>query len=142
MKKKFEKAFYNAVLDTDLYYLIYEYIRSHYQTIVDKYAIKDWYDLDNATVDTWKALGTNAIDWLETEQLPKVYELMHDDNAPNGDTWGVLYYQTLSYMDKNYRGLATFRGRNATEQRQICIECINDLRNLVTEIRELTEEDI
>ena len=140
--KEFSKIFYNAVVDMDLFYTIYEYITANYGEVVKKHSVNCYADLENAPVEKWKAIGNDAIKWLETENLPKVTVLYPNDNSPGKDTWGVLYYQTLSYMDRNHVGLFTFRHSNETEQLNMCHKCIENLKRLVNEIRETEDKDI
>ena len=104
MKAK-TKAFYNAVVDVDLFYTIYDYLRFNPGCAKD-YNIFSTVDFDNLTFEDWKYLAKDAISWLVHRQLPNVYIMCNEERAPSADTWGTLYYQTLNYMmikDSNIR---------------------------------------
>ena len=94
---KQNKVFYNFVIDGDLFYTIYDYLR------FNKYArdhnnIHTLDDLENFTLDKVKSLCYEAINWLREVQYPKIYKVGLDDNSPDSTTWGTLYYQTLNYI--------------------------------------------
>jgi len=137
---KQNKVFYNFVIDGDLFYTIYDYLR------FNKYArdhnnIHTLYDLENFNVDQAKSLALEAINWLKEVQLPKIYKLNLDDDSPNSTTWGTLYYQTLNYM-------AIIGAEHSIRKGDLNItklwanKTIEYLKDLVDDIREPNDEDL
>lgn len=136
------KTFYNAVIDGDLFFTIYDYLRFHPKEVKEYYNIKTTDDFDNLSIDDWKDLAEDAIYWLEHYQLPKV-TVLHDDNpAPSMDTWGTLYYQTCNYMGIREVGQPTLHNRDLNGIVKACIGCIEYLKEKRLEIREVTDEDL
>lgn len=136
------KTFYNAVIDGDLFFTIYDYLRFHPKEVKEYYNIKTTDDFDNLSIDDWKDLAEDAIYWLEHYQLPKV-TVLHDDNpAPSMDIWGTLYYQTCNYMGIREVGQPTLHSRDLNGIVKACIGCIEYLKEKRLEIREVTDEDL
>lgn len=134
------KVFYNAVLDGDLFFTIYDYLRFN-PGCAKEYKVFSTRDFDNLTLDDWKDLAEDTIFWLEQTQLPKVYCMKGEECSPSLDTWGTLYYQTLNYMAiKNIR--VSMREMTLSETIVYCIACIEYLKELSLEIREPNDEDI
>ena len=137
---KQNKVFYNVVIDGDLFFTIYDYLRFNPGCARD-YKVFSTRDFDNLTLEDWKDLAEYAIWWLEYVQLPKVYVIHSEEWAPSLDTWGTLYYQTLNYMAiKNIR--ESIRKMTLNETVEHCIACIEYLKELAIEIHEPTDEDI
>lgn len=134
------KIFYNAVINSDLFYTIYDYLRFNREACLD-YKIFSTKDFDCLTYEDWIYLAHDAIKWLEKEQLPKVSELDFEDNSPTADTWGTLYYQTLSFMSvKNIR--KSIRSAKLNEIIDTCNKCIEYLKEEADKIREPNEYDL
>lgn len=137
---KENKVFYNAVIDTDLFFTIYDYLRFNPACAKD-YKVFSTRDFDNLTLEDWKDLAEDTIYWLEYNQLSKVYFLTYDDCSPIADTCGTLYYQTLNFMAiKDIR--EKIRDRNVNDVIILCKSCIEYLKELASEIREPNDEDI
>lgn len=140
MDKK-NKVFMNAVMNDDLFFTIYDYLRFHPQIARKNYNILTTDDFEKLSVEDWKDVAEDTIYWLEHDQLPKVYLLGYDDNSPSMDTWGTLYYQTLAYMSRNNIHKST-RQMDIVELVKTCRDCLEDMKNLMDEIRETTYEDL
>lgn len=140
MDKK-NKVFMNTVMNDDLFFTIYDYLRFHPQVARENYNILTTDDFEKLSVEDWKDVAEDAIYWLEHDQLPKVYVLKQDDNSPSIDTWGTLYYQTLAYMNRNNIRKST-RQMDIVELVKTCRDCLEDMKNLMDEIRETTYEDL
>ena len=136
------KTFYNAVIDGDLFFTIYDYLCFHPKDVKEYYNIKTTDDFDNLSIDDWKDLAEDAIFWLEHNQLPTVNKLTRDDPAPSMDTWGTLYYQTCNYLGIKEVGEPTLRSRDLNGTVHACINCIEYLKEKRLEIREVTDEDL
>lgn len=136
------KYFCNAVLNDDLFFTIYDYLRFHPQVAREYYHILSTDDFDKLTVEDWKDVAEDAIYWLEHDQLPNVYVLKEDDNSPGMDTWGTLYYQTLAYMGRSKKYTKTIRTMELGEIVNVCRDCIEDFKDLRDEIRELNDKDL
>lgn len=137
---KQNKVFYNAVLDGDLFFTIYDYLRFNPASARD-YKVFSTYDFDKLTCADWKDLAEDAIFWLEHRQLSKAYSMKGEDCAPDASTWGTLYYQTLTYMMlKDIR--KSTREMEYDELREHCVACINHLKELADEIREPNDKDL
>lgn len=137
------KVFYNGVIQEDLFFTIYDYLRFHPDVARTYYHVLTIDDFDNLSCEDWKDVAEDAIKWLESKQLPKVHIIGIDDNSPDMDTWGTLYYQTLAYMmrSKNHY-TKTIRTMNLDEIVSMCKECIEDFKHLVSEIHEPTDEEV
>ena len=136
------KTFYNAVVDVDLFFTIYDYLRFNPSCAKD-YNIFSTVDFDKLTFEDWKDLAEDTLWWLEYKQLPKVYSMLGEQCAPSADTWGTLYYQTLNYMmlkDSNIRKV--MRLMSLDELKDTCNKCIDYLRSKANEIRELNDKDL
>lgn len=137
---KQNKVFYNVVIDGDLFFTIYDYLRFNPDCAKD-YKVFSTRDFDNLTLEDWKDLAEDAIFWLEFKQLPEVYSMKGQPIAPSPDTWGTLYYQTLNYMA--IKGIReSLHDMNTSETVIKCIACIEYLKELALEIREPNDEDI
>ena len=137
---KQNKVFYNAVIDVDLFFTIYDYLRFNPQCARD-YKIFATYDFDKLSFEDWKDLAEDAIFWLEFKQLPKVYSMKGEECSPSPDTWGTLYYQTLNFMA--IKGIRESIREMTLEETVIkCKACIEYLKELVFEIREPNDDDI
>ena len=136
------KTFYNAVIDGDLFFTIYDYLRFHPKEVKEYYNIKTTDDFDNLSLEDWKDLAEDAIYWLEHNQLPTVNKLTRDDPVPSMDTWGTLYYQTCSYLGIKEVGCPTLHSRDLNGTVKACIGCIEYLKEKMDEIREVTDEDL
>ena len=134
------KTFYNAVIDGDLFFTIYDYIRFHPAAALNDYKIRTTDDFDNLTLEDWKDLADDAIFWLEHYQLPEVKML--DDIAPSMDTWGTLYYQTCNYLGIKEVGQPTLHSRDLNGIVKACINCIEYLTEKMDEIRDVTDNDL
>lgn len=134
------KTFYNAVIDGDLFFTIYDYLRFHPAAALNDYKIRTTDDFDNLTLEDWKDLAEDAIFWLEHYQLPEVK--MIDDIAPSMDTWGTLYYQTCNYLGIKEPGYPTLRSRDLNGTVKACINCIEYLKGKLDEMREPTDYDL
>ena len=136
---KQNKVFYNFVIDGDLFFTIYDYLR------FNKYArnhnnIHTLYDLENFNVDQAKELAKEAINWLREVQFPKIYKPKLDDGSPDSATWGTLYYQTLNYMMIVDAEHSICKGDlNVTIK--WADKTIEYLDSLIDEIREPNDED-
>lgn len=137
---KQNKVFYNFVIDGDLFYTIYDYLR------FNKYArdhnnIHTLYDLENFNVDQAKSLAHEAINWLTEVQLANIYQVGLDDDSPNRATWGTLYYQTLNYMMivGAKHSIHTGDLNETIKWAEKTIEYLNDL---IDDIREPNDEDL
>ena len=136
---KQNKVFYNFVIDGDLFFTIYDYLR------FNKYArnhnnIHTLYDLENFNVDQVKKLAKEAINWLKEVQFSKIYQLGFDDSSPNSDTWGTLYYQTLNYM-MIVGAEHSIRKGDLNVTIKWAEKTIEYLDSLIDEIREPNDED-
>ena len=134
------KTFYNAVIDGDLFFTIYDYLRFHPSAALNDYKIRTTNDFDNLSLEDWGDLAEDAIFWLEHYQLPEVKML--DDIAPSMDTWGTLYYQTVNYISIKEVGQPTLHSRDLNGIVKACINCIEYLKEKRFEIREVTDEDL
>ena len=134
------KTFYNAVIDGDLFYTIYDYLRFNPAIAKNEYNILSTNDFDKLSYYDWLDLAEGAIFWLENMQLPKV-TLLYDYN-PSMDTWGTLYYQTVNYMSIKEVGSPTLRNRDLNGILEACRNCIEYLKEKRLEIREVTDEDL
>ena len=134
------KIFYNAIIDGDLFYTIYDYLRFNREVCHD-YKIFSTNDFDKLTYEDWIYLAHDTVKWLENEQLPKVHILDIEDNSPSSDTWGTLYYQTLNFMSiHNIR--ISLRQSSLNEIVDNCKKCIEYLKGLISKIREPNEYDL
>jgi len=70
------KTFYNAVIDGDLFFTIYDYLRFNPSAALNDYKIRTTNDFDNLSLEDWGDLAEDAIFWLEHYQLPEVRCLM------------------------------------------------------------------
>ena len=134
------KVFYNFVIDVDLFYTIYDYLRFN-SWARNKYNIHSLIELENLSVDKIKEIAYAAIDWLTEYQLPKIHKLDFDDVSPNSSTWGTLYYQALNYIavfDIHH----SIRKGDLNVTIELCKQTIEYLKDLVEEIREVTDEDL
>ena len=136
------KTFYNAVIDGDLFFTIYDYLRFHPKEVKEYYNIKTTDDFDNLSLEDWKDLAEDAIYWLEYNQLPTVNKLTRDDPAPSMDTWGTLYYQTCNYLGIKEVGYPALHSRDLNGTVKACIHCIEFLKEKIDEIREVTDDDL
>ena len=96
---------YNAVIDIDLFYTIYDWMRWHQTALERDFNVRTMYDFDNLTLEDWIDLADTAIMWLEQKQLPNVIKMNNDCPAPSNDEFGgfgTLYYQTLAYMNNHH----------------------------------------
>jgi len=134
------KTFYNAVIDGDLFFTIYDYLRFNPSAALNDYKIRTTNDFDNLSLEDWGDLAEDAIFWLEHYQLPEVKML--DDMAPSMDTWGTLYYQTVNYISIKEVGQPTLHSRDLNGIVKACINCIEYLKEKKFEIREVTDEDL
>lgn len=132
---------YNAVIDRDLFYTIYDWMRTHTDALAKDYGVVTMNDFDKLSLEDWKDLAEDAIMWLEHYELPKV-EYICDGESPSLDTWGTLYYQTLAYMSIKHAWEPTYRNRTFDEQIVLCKECIEYLKEKIDEIREPTDDDL
>ena len=137
---KQNKVFYNVVIDYDLFFTIYDYLRFN-PGCAKEYKIFSTQDFDNLTLEDWKDLADDAIRWLEHEQLGKVYVMKGEECSPTPDTWGTLYYQTLNYMA--IKGIHE-SVHNMTKEQIIekCKDCIDYLKSKINEMREPNDNDI
>ena len=137
------KVFYNAVINEDLFFTIYDYLRFN-PNAAHQYNILSINDLDNITLEDWKDVAEDAIYWLMHNQLPNVTQLGVDDDSPSMDTWGTLYYQTLAYIDRNHSKYVgqKIRGSEIETVVHLCNECIEDLKDLMDAIHEPTDADL
>jgi len=135
------KVFYNAVINEDLFFAIYDYIRFN-PDCARQYHIFSISDLDKLSLEDWKDLAGDTIYWLEHIQFPNIYVLKDDDNSPGIDTWGTLYYQTLSYMGHKKIYGKTIRQMELDEIVKQCRDCIENAKNLRDEIRPLNDNDL
>lgn len=137
------KVFYNAVINEDLFFTIYDYLRFN-PNAANQHKVLSTSDLDNLTLEDWKDVAEDAIYWLMHNQLPNVTQLGEDDNSPSMDTWGTLYYQTLAYIDRNHSKCVgqKIRGSEIETVVHLCNECIEDLKDLMDAIHEPTNADL
>jgi len=133
---------YNAVMDVDLFYTIYDWMRWHQTELEHDFNVRTMYDFDNLTLENWVNLADTAIMWLEQKQLPNVIKMDNDSPTPSNDEFGTLYYQTLAYMNSHHTFELTYRNRTEDEQKALCRECIENLKKLRNEIREPNDNDI
>ena len=136
---------YNAILDIDLFYTIYDWMRWHQTALERDFKVRTMYDFDKLTLEDWIDLADTAIMWLEREQLPNVIKMNDDCPAPSNDKhggFGTLYYQTLAYMSNYHAFEPTYRSRDLEGQKVMCKECIENLKKLRNEIREPNDNDI
>lgn len=140
--EKVNKYFLNAVLNIDLFYTIYDYFRFHPQIAHEYYHVLTTDDFNNLTVEDWKNAAEDTIYWLEHNQFLKVYKLNDNDNSPSMETWGTLYYQTLAYMGRKKIYGNTIRQMDLGEILKVCKDCIEDMKVLKDEIRELNDKDL
>lgn len=132
---------YNAVIDYDLFNVVESYLKLNRQKFFETDDMIGIYSiLANSSFDEYVKLATDAITWLEEVQLAKVTHLTYDDDAPND--WTTLYYQVLSYMNEECLGEPSYRSRVAEDQLELCVRCINALRQRVSEMREPCDEDL
>lgn len=136
------KTFYNAVIDRDLFFTIYDYLRFHPREVKEYYNIKTTDNFYNLTLEDWKDLAEDTIYWLEHTQLPTVNKLTNDDPAPTMETWGTLYYQTCNYLGIKEPGYPTLRSRDLNGTVKACINCIEYLKGKLDEMREPTDYDL
>ena len=136
------KVFYNAVINEDLFYTIYDYLRfnpsvqhKYYNDVV---ATNCW---DEMSIEDWQDVAADAIHWLTNEQCNKVYVVTPEDNAPNMETWGTLYYQTLAYIYRT-KSNVNLHHSDIYVTMDLCHKCIDDLTRLAREIHEPTDDDI
>ena len=137
------KVFYNAVIQEDLFFTIYDYFRFN-PNAARQYNVFSTSNLYNLTCEDWKDAAKDAIYWLTNNQLPNVTILGMDDDAPSMDTWGTLYYETLAYIDRNHSKCIGRRIRGSEIETIVCLcnKCIEDLKDLMDAIHEPTDEDI
>ena len=133
---------YNAVMDVDLFYTIYDWMRMNPDTLKRDFNVVTMYDFDKLTLEDWVDLADTAIDWLEKVQLPKVTIMDKNCPSPSLDSWLTLYYQTLAYMNDAHPWEPTYRSRSYSEQLELCKECIANFKKLRNEIREPNDNDI
>lgn len=133
------KVFYNAVIQEDLFFTIYDYLRFN-SNAARQYNIHSTLDFDNLSLEDWGDLAEDAIFWLEHYQLLEVKML--DDIAPSMDTWGTLYYQTVNYIGIKEVGQPTLHRRDLNGIIKACINCIEYLKEKRFEIHEVTDEDL
>ena len=137
------KVFYNAVIQEDLFFTIYDYFRFN-PGAARQHNVLSTSDFNNLTCDDWKDAAEDAIYWLMHNQLPNVTVLGIEDASPSADTWRTLYYQTLTYMYRNYSkcDIHNIRGSEIETIVCLCNKCIEDLKNFMDAIHEPTDEDI
>lgn len=135
------KYFMNAVVHEDLFFAIYDYLRCN-SKVAHKHDIKLVKDFDNLSVKDWKELAEGAIYWLDYYELQRITVIRPEDNAPSLDTWGTLYYQTLAYLAREKSTSKKLSTMDINELREVCEDCIDELKILMDEIHELTEDDL
>ena len=137
------KVFYNAVIQEDLFFTIYDYFRFN-PGAARQHNVLSTSDFNNLTCDDWKDAAEDAIYWLIHNQLPNVTVLGIEDASPSADTWRTLYYQTLTYMYRNYSkcDIHNIRGSEIETIVCLCNKCIEDLKNFMDPIHEPTDKDI
>lgn len=137
---KQNKIFYNVVIDRDLFFTIYDYLRFNREACND-YRIFSTDNFNDLSYENWIYLAHDTVKWLTDEQLPKVYSMQDIEVSPQSDTWGTLYYQTLNYMAiKNIReSIHQMTKEQAVEK---CKACIDYLKSKINEMREPNDEDI
>ena len=137
------KVFYNAVIQEDLFFTIYDYFRFN-PNAARQYNVFSTSNLYNLTCEDWKDAAKDAIYWLTNNQLPNVTILGMDDDAPSMDTWGTLYYETLAYIDRNHLKCIgrRIRGSEIETVINLCNECIEDFKDFIDAIHEPTDEDL
>ena len=137
---KQNKVFYNVVLDSDLFFTIYDYLRFNREACHD-YKIFSTDNFDDLSYEDWIYLAHDTIKWLTDEQLPKVYSMQDIDISPQADTWGTLYYQTLNYMAiKNIR--ESIHNMTTEQTVEKCKAAIQYLKSKIDEMREPNDNDI
>ena len=134
------KVFYNVVLDVDLFFTIYDYLRFNREACHD-YKIFSTDNFNDLSYEDWVYLAHDTVKWLTNEQLPKVYSMKDIDVSPQADTWGTLYYQTLNYM--SIKGIRESIHNMTTEQTvEKCKSAIQYLKSKIDEMREPTDYDL
>ena len=137
---KQNKVFYNAVIDVDLFFTIYDYLRFNREACHD-YRIFSTDNFNDLSYEDWIYLAHDTIKWLNDIQLPKVYSMQNIDVSPQANTWGTLYYQTLNYMAiKNIR--ESIHNMTKEEITKKCEACIDYLKSKINEMREPNNQDI
>ena len=137
---KQNKVFYNAVIDVDLFFTIYDYLRFNREACHD-YKIFSTDNFDDLSYEDWIYLAHDTVKWLTNEQLPKVYSMQDIDVSPQADTWGTLYYQTLNYMA--IKGIRESIHNMTIEQTvEKCKDTIQYLKSKIDEMREPTDYDL
>lgn len=134
------KVFYNFVIDGDLFYTIYDYLRFN-KYACDHNNIHTLYDLENFNIDQAKSLANETINWLREVQFPKIYQVGLDDNSPDSTTWGTLYYQTLNYM-AIVGAEHSIRKGDLNVTKLWANKTIEYLKDLIDDIREPNDEDL
>ena len=134
------KVFYNAVIDVDLFFTIYDYLRFNREACHD-YRIFSTDNFNDLSYEDWIYLAHDTVKWLTNEQLPKVYSMKDIDVSPQADTWGTLYYQTLNYMMilKDRESIHNMTTEQTVEK---CKDAIQYLKSLINKIREPNDNDI
>lgn len=137
------KVFYNAVIQEDLFFTIYDYFRFN-PNAARQYNVFSTSNFNDLTCEDWKDAAKDAIYWLTNNQLPNVTILGMDDDAPSMDTWGTLYYETLAYIDRNHSKCIgrRIRGSEIETVINLCNECIEDFKDFIDAIHEPTDEDL
>lgn len=139
---KQNKVFYNVVIDVDLFFTIYDYLRFNREACHD-YKIFSTDNFDDLSYEDWIYLAHDTIKWLKEVQLPKVYAIkdVDIDISPSSDTWGTLYYQTLNYKSiHNIR--ESLHAMNREQTIEQCKACIDYLKSKIDEMREPTDYDL
>lgn len=135
-----KKVFYNVVIDGDLFYAIYDYLRFN-RSVCNDYKIDTTNDFNNLSYEDWIYLAHDTVKWLKEVQLPKVYSMENIDVSPQSDTWGTLYYQTLNYMMiKDIR--ESIHHMPLSKLIKQCEACIEYLKSKINEMHEPTDIDI
>ena len=148
MNSHFEKVWYNAVIQTDLFELIYSFVKLNPRVSKELYHIDDWrtFDFNEFEYSDWQDIALDAIDWLEEKQLPNVCLLSRENDAPNSETWGILYYLVLSFMSR-HRGEKDIPQKrifdmDLEEIKTVCKSCINEFKEFQLRIRIPNDNDI
>ena len=134
------KVFYNAVIDVDLFFTIYDYLRFNREACHD-YRIFSTDNFNDLSYEDWIYLAHDTVKWLTDEQLPKVYSMKDIDVSPQADTWGTLYYQTLNYM-MIFKDRESIHSMTKEQTIEKCKGCIVYLKSLIDKIREPNDNDI
>ena len=134
------KIFYDIVIDTDLFFTIYDYLRFNSSARHD-YKIDTTDDFDNLSYEDWIYLAHDTLKWLKEVQLPKVCSMENIEISPTAETWGTLYYQTLNYMAIKDIRESIYRMPLSKLIKQ-CEACIEYLKSKINEMREPTGSDI